>query len=147
MSFRDELNQVIAEEERAAERLSRKQPRSAAPKRSSSYKTRFQKPTYFAVLVGKILYRFRKPQKTRQKLITPTRGMEGYVEVDFVEPPKITGWMIVKEDLRNLPRKIMRGGKKTNPQKTQMPVSKESIEDWKEYFEDPHDWQDARKGL
>lgn len=144
MSFRDELDRVIAEEERAADRLSRKQSRTP-PKRSSSYKTRFEKPTYFAVLVGKILYRFRKPQKARQKLITPTRGMEGYVEGDFVEPPKITGWMIVKEDIRNFPKRLMRGGRKPKPPATKIPVSKESIEDWKEYFEDSHEWQGGSK--
>lgn len=136
MSFRDELAQVISEEERAADRLSRKQSRTI-PRKSSSYKTRFQKPTYLAVLIGKILYRFRKPQKARQKLITPTKGMPGYVEVDFVEPPKITGWMIVKEDIRNFPKRLMRGGRKKPAVDSPKPVnSKESIEDWKDYFED-----------
>jgi hypothetical protein len=139
------------EEEKQAERRKKVQGRKKPVSQIShkDYRTRFQKPTYFAVLIGKIIYRFRRPPP-RSRPVSPTNGIEGYVERDFVEPPKVTAFTIIREDLQNLPKKIMRGGiKKTSKGKEEkvLPTkSKDSFEDWKDYFEpDTHAWQGGSK--
>ncbi len=134
MSIRDEIDRVIEEEAKKKERDSRRS--EVVSKRKVRMQAR-QPPTYLAVLIGKILYKFsRKPKEPRRKPVTPNRGIEGYVDGDFYEKPKITSWTIIKEDLRNLPKKIMRGGRKKSAKNPAPQMnSKESIDDWKDYFE------------
>jgi hypothetical protein len=134
MSIRDEIDRVIEEEAKRKEKTVRRQ--DVVSKRKVRMQSR-QPPTYLAVLIGKILYKFhRKPREQVRKPVTPRNGMGGYTEHDFIEPPKITSWTIIKEDLRNLPRKIMRGGRKKPIKNQPKPMnSKESIDDWKDYFE------------
>lgn len=98
-----------------------------------------QPPTYFAVLVGKLLFKFgRKPKLVRSsQQVTPQKPMQGYVERDFIEEEKITPFTIVKEDLQNLPHTLFRIGMKPKPKKdsTNIPPSDESYDQWREYFE------------
>jgi hypothetical protein len=134
MSIRDEIDRVIEEEAKRKEKDSRRS--DIVSKRKVRIQAR-QPPTYLAVLIGKILYKFyRKKPEPRRKPVTPGRGIEGYVDGDFYEKPKITTWTIFKEDLRNLPKKIMRGGRRKRAAEKKLPTnSKDTFDDWKDYFE------------
>jgi hypothetical protein len=142
MSIRDEIDRVILEEAKSDERKKRmmEKKRPVSQMSHKDYRSRFQKPTYFAVLIGKLLYKLNK-EKPR-KPVSQRRGIDGYVEHDFIEPPKITLFTIIKEDIHDLPKKFLRGGTKKKKASNNFPKSSESIEDWKEYFEnDQHQWQ------
>lgn len=144
MSIRDEIDRVILDEAKSDERKKKLMQRKAGYGQKG-YQSRFEKPTYFAVLVGKLLYRLHR-EKPR-KPVSQRTGIEGYNEHDFVEKPKVTIFTIFKEDLHNLPKKLLTVGTKRKKPAPDIPNSKESIEDWKEYFEDDarHAWQGVRK--
>lgn len=134
MSIRDEIDRVIEEEAKKDNRIVRRQ--EVLSKRKARERARLP-PTYFAVLIGKLLYKLHRKPSAPRRPVTPKRGIEGYVELPFIEEPKVTVLTIIKEDLRNLPRKLFHLGlrkKKAEPKK-EIPNSNESLKDWEEFFD------------
>jgi len=106
MSFRDEINQVVQEEERKLRRRTNQVQRT----------NRFVRPTYWAIIVAKIIVFINSHKK--QPLPAETRQVAK-------QKKKVTMMSLVKEDLRNLRRKIFPVKKVKK-----LPGSNESWKDW-----------------
>ena len=127
MAFRDEIDRVIAEEEKKAQRT-----RSQTIRRAT--RSRFEKPTYLAYYAGKLLFFFRRFAKpVEQKKVAPdTNTPPAGHDPNRKKRPKPTSFTgIMKEDLRNFMKRFSSEPRKQKP----APGSNESFDDWKDAFE------------
>lgn len=111
MGLKEEIEFVLQEEEK------RNRRRTHIVHRSS----RMMKPTYFAVLVAKLVFwlsKYRMFAWLRKKEAPP-------VQQQPKRRKKVTIWMVMKDDWKNFKRWIFR-----QPQKPKLPGSNESWEDW-----------------
>jgi hypothetical protein len=126
MAFRDEIDRVIAEEEKKAQRTRTQTTRRAT-------RNRFEKPTYLAYYAGKLLFflqRFWKPKgrPVAPDTNTPPAGHDPNRK-KRKKPTSFTG--IMREDIRNFMKRFSGEPKKKKP----LPGSGESFDDWKDAFE------------
>ena len=124
MAFRDEIDRVIAEEEKKAQRS-----RSQITRRAT--RSRYEKPTYLAYYSGKLIFFFRRfirPPEPKKPAVEPPAGHDPNRKKKK-KPTSFTG--IMKEDFRNFMRRFSSEPKKKKP----APGSNESYDDWKEAFE------------
>lgn len=116
--FRKEVDYVLQEEERKNQRLQRRRQTAA---RRSSYMNRHN-PTYLAVLTAKIM--------TKIGLVKPAAPVDGAGTENKKIKDEVTLLTIVGEDLARFRYWLFNGNHKDPKMK-----SKDSWEDWKEYFE------------
>lgn len=106
MSFHDDVERVLREEERKNRRT-----QTASTKRTAR---QFEQPTYFAVVYAKLLMRFGK-------------GKSAPIPEGDTPKKKVSFLSIVREDIR----KIFTRKKRVKAQKVT-----DKWDDWKEYFAD-----------
>ena len=114
MGIKEEIDQVIREEERKSNRVSRKSVRTTHARNIH--------PTYFSVLIGKIIFMTRGKPADKKPGDKPAQTVK--------DKPKVTMLTIFWEDLTNIPKKIVPPVKKKK-----VPGADESFNDWKEHFE------------
>ncbi len=116
MSFKDEVDAVIREEQRKQERLKRR----VNPNRKAVMQQRH--PTYFAVIAARLIMRFSKNH-------VPENG-NGQKKSEPVRE-EVTLATIVKEDVQGFWHRLFNG---KMPKTKNKP--KDSWENWKEYFDE-----------
>jgi hypothetical protein len=104
MSFREEVDRVLREEERKNRRSQNTPSRRTA--------RQFEQPTYFAILCAKLLIRF-------------GRGRSTPVMDTGIPKKKVSFVSIVREDISRF---------FSQKKKVKVPESNESWDDWKESF-------------
>lgn len=115
MSFRDDVDRVLREEERKNRRT-----QTTSTKRTAR---QFEQPTYFAIVYAKMLMRF-------------GRGRQSSVQEknDIPSKKKVSTLSIIRSDLSRI---------FSRKKKVKTPKSNESWEAWKDYFaEEPKKKQD-----
>jgi hypothetical protein len=125
MALRDEIDRVIAEEEKKAQRTRTQTTRRAT-------RSRFEKPTYLAYYAAKLIFFFRRFSKSPVKKVAPdtnTPPAGHNPDRKKKKPTSFTG--IMKEDIRNFMKRFSGEPKKKKP----LPGSGESFDDWKDAFE------------